>query len=135
MRTWNIVVLGLLLCLGPAESQTKARVFLCTAKAVGEMRDDGSMAPARWTKERFAIQNKFIYDDAAQTLRWEKLDRSWQYRRVQPGSEANDLVAVRMFDGAASTVVDVLRIRTWKPGNPFMLVEQDEVYTGKCAAF
>lgn len=110
-------------------------LFKCKIVTRNALTDDGRLAPNNLQKGLASIQTEFLYDDASQVLRWEAGDQAWEYTRLQAGSSANSLVATRVYQGMSQTVVDVLRIKTYIKGWPFILIEGDEVYTGNCRKF
>lgn len=131
-------VLGLIAvwAIQTAEAQSAtARLFRCTVLTHGALLESGKLGPTNLTKSLAPVRREFVFDEGTQVLRWENGDLPWQYRKLQEGTDQNALVAIRILDGVASVVVDVLRIQTWREGWPFMLVEQDYVHTGKCKKF
>lgn len=127
-------LLAALLISGGAEAQgaVGGRVFECDLLWKGKLRDDGSMGPTDWTKLHMKAFPTFLFDEGSAVLRWKASDLAWQYRVVQAGTEDNSLLAIRTMQGTASFVVDSLRIQTFVKGWPFLLIEQDEISTGKC---
>jgi hypothetical protein len=121
-----------------AQTMRKGRLVECVVKETAVTRDDGSLGETDETRVFSKIREAFLFDEANSTLRWITLDRSWQsdtawqYDTVQSGSDQNSLVALRYYEGISSVVVDVLRVKTWVDGWPFLLVEQETVYSGNC---
>lgn len=132
------IMLGVfvLVSLIPAASaQVSDRLFQCIVLSTNTLLPDGRLGSTPYLQGRAKVQNEFVYDDASQTLRWEMSDSVWRYKRVQEGTDQNGLVAVRLYEGGASVVVDVLRIKTYEKSWPFLLMEQDEISTGTCKKF
>lgn len=71
-----------------------------------------------------------VFDSASGLLRFFD-DQPWEYRIVGRGEE-NDLVALRVFNGPASTFVGVLRIRTWSDPMTFTYTDSNGHLAGVC---
>ena len=134
MKVGAALVLLVGLAVSDAASQTLSlgRLFECGVKHTGIVRDDGSFGDTDATRLFKSTKQKFLFDEARATLRWGGTDNSWQYTIQQPGSDQNSLIATRYYEGLGSTVVEVLRIKTWVKSWPFLLFEQDTVYSGTC---
>ncbi|WP_114943217.1 hypothetical protein [Microvirga calopogonii] len=73
---------------------------------------------------------EIVFDPVHSRLIWGKTAHEFQI--VQRASPNNSFVAVRLYQGLASFVVQTLHIQTWKEDMPFLYQDVTEVYSGTC---
>ena len=121
----------LLLSLTAMPSGTAAaHLYSCTILQGGQLSDDGYIRESNMTKAIVKSMWELIFDPKNQTLFWNKT--TYRFEIVQQPSPGNGLVAIRVYQGPASVVVQQLRIRTLSDGLPFVYQDMDEIYSGTC---
>lgn len=115
-----------------AQGSVGGRLFECDLVWNGTLRSDGTVGQTDWTDLRKKSFDTFIFDEGSGVLRWKGADLAWQYLVMQSGTDENSMVAMRTLQGASAFVIDSLRIQTFVEGWPFLLIERDELSSGKC---
>ena len=110
---------------GPA-----ALVYECRAGQMLRLSESGALQTDDWTALIMSHLPELTFVTTDGSARW--MGNLWTFRIIQRGSASTDLVAVREFRGPATNVVWVLRIRPWKTPMPFLLVSEDETFSGTC---
>ncbi len=120
--------------LGPAFSQgLPTRPFYeCEVVNIKSLGDDGSIETTDYTRAIEPRRQIILFNETPGTLRWQGETTSWSYEVVQTPSDDNGLVAIRQAKGPASTVVQVMRIKTYIEGWPFLFLDQDTLFSGRC---
>ena len=118
-----------------AQGATDGRLYQCAVKSQAAPRLDGSLGPDEETTAFTRIKSRFVFDTSTQLLRWADSNLGWQYKKVKDGDANTSLIALRVYEGPATQVVNLLQIEIWRKGWPFLLIEQHIVYTGLCEKF
>lgn len=113
--------------VSPSEAGSENRVFACHVQDAVSWKSgllDNSGIVQNY------IGRSLLFDAASGLLRfW--TDQPWEYEVIDRGSE-NDLVAVRVFHGPATTFVGLLRIRTWEKPMTFTYSDSNGHLAGIC---
>jgi hypothetical protein len=111
------------------EAKAAPNLYKCTILQSGQL-SGGYVKETQWTQAIRQAAGQIIFDPS--TKRLFHGTSAHPYEVVQSPSQKNGLIAVRIYEGLASVVVQTFRIETWAENMPFIFLDQNEVYSGTC---
>src|SRR4051794_26837616 len=107
-----------------------ARIFICKTRAGVQLDGTAGLSETHSTRAVVEQYGEFIFDEAKgnvhSSINIEKFDI------IQKGTSSNDIVARQIWEGTASVVAEILRIRVWEDKTPFVFFKGDKLYSGTC---
>jgi hypothetical protein len=111
------------------EVRAAPNLYKCTILQSGQL-SGGYVKDTQWTQATRQARGEIIFDPSTKRLFFGTI--AHHYEVVQNPSQKNGLIAVRIYEGLASVVVQTFRIETWAENMPFIFLDQNEVYSGTC---
>ena len=104
--------------------------YICELKYFGQMSESGFLEETRLSQALIASKLELTFESSSGVLTVH--GNRWHMEIIQYGSSENSLVAIRQYEGLASSGVNVFIIETWKEGMPFLYQSGSDIYTGRC---
>ncbi len=131
--TWvRYAVVAVLLAALLRPDSSLANVYRCNVIAVQQLTEAGVLGETGWAKKLLQRYRSIIWDDVTGLLRGGPTEAPTTFDFIQRGNRDNSTIAIFIKRGSASTYVSLFRLETYDPALPFMLTENNTVFSGNC---